>query len=192
MRGVTGELEVRKGKFMGICCGVLHSHPQQKCAVLWIFQFSVLLLLFICIHLIHVYFLNNRQKLMAHPSYDPAGQLSSSCLKTQQNGSPERKKVEQKRRNVCKFLLATAPRTQTEGTAVHRAALAAHEGHFQMRSHSTSRRNNTGKTSTSYQASVPGSRGGNYRARIIYVTLLTVKNFHSSLVNKTAAFSIHL
>lgn len=163
-RDVTGEWEVRKGKFMGICCGVFHGHTQHKCAVLWIFQ-SCVVLSFICIHLIDTYILNNRQKLMAQPSYDPTGQLSSSCLKTLWNRS--HKRVEQERRNVCKFPLATASLTQT---AVHRAALASRDGHIQTRSRSTSKRNNTEKTFTSHQASAWGSTGQNYRAGIIRVT----------------------
>lgn len=128
---------------------------------------------------------------MARSSYDPAGQLSSSCLKTLQNRSPEIKKVEQER-NVCKFLLAPVTPTQTERNAVHHAALPSHEGHIQTRSRATSGRNNNGHTFISYRASVQGSTGGNCRAGIIYVSLLIVKNFHSSLVNATAAFSERL
>lgn len=115
--------------------------------------------------IIHAYILNNRQKLMAHPSYDPTGQLSSSCLKTLWNRS--HKSIEQERRNVCKFPLSPASLTQT---AAHRAALASHKGHIQTRSRSTSKRNNTGKTLTSHQASAWESSGWNYRAGIIRVT----------------------
>lgn len=121
MRGVAGEPDVRKGKFVGICCGALHSYTRLKCAVLWMFRFCVLS--FVCIHLIHVYILKNRQKWMADPSYDPTGHLSSSCLKTLQNRSPKRKKAEPERRNVCEFLLAPAPPTPTERSAGHCAAV---------------------------------------------------------------------